>query len=297
VGGRYTKDEKTFWSNAFPEKGDQDFDNDSWLLSLDYQFTDELMAYARVSTGYKAGGFSPRATVLTSFEPEEATSYEIGLKAQWLDNRLRTNLALFTTDYTDLQIQQFLADAAGASAAIVNAGEATFRGGELEVVALVTDNLTLTAAMGYVDPTYDEYLYRDPVTNVVTDVSDKARFIQMTRSNWNVSAEYLFEPFAFGNLGARIDYAQSSERYMHPLDWETPYNEAIHDPGHENLSARISLTGLRLGETGTWELGVWGDNLTDQNNVGDGIDFGSLGFAGKYWLEPRRFGVDVKMNL
>lgn len=297
VGGRYTKDEKTFWSNAFPEKGDQDFDNDSWLLSFDYQFSDDLMAYARVSTGYKAGGFSPRATVLTSFEPEEATSYEIGLKAQWLDNRLRTNLALFTTNYTDLQIQQFLADAAGASAAIVNAGEATFRGGELEIVALVTDNLTLTASMGYVDPTYDEYLYRDPVTNVVTDVSDKARFIQMTRSNWNVSAEYLFAPFAFGELGARIDYAQSSERYMHPLDWETPFNEAIHDPGRENLSARISLTGLRFGATGTWELGVWGDNLTDQNNVGDGIDFGSLGFAGKYWLEPRRFGVDVKMNL
>ena len=94
-----------------------------------------------------------------------------------------------------------------------------------------------------------------------------------------------------------MDYAQSSERYMFPLDWETPFNEEIHDPGHENLSARISLTGMQLGNSGTWDLGVWGDNLTDQNNVGDGIDFGGLGFAGKYWLEPRRFGVDVKMNL
>ncbi len=297
VGGRYTKDNKTFWSDAFAEKGDQDFDNDSWLFSLNYQFTDELMAYARVSTGYKAGGFSPRAAVISSFEPEEATAYEAGLKTEWFDKRVRANVALFHTIYDDLQISQFLADSSGSSAVIVNAGKATFQGVEIELAAVVTESLTLTASWGYTDPTYDEYLYRNPLTNEVSDVSDEARFVQLVKSNWHVSAEYLFEPFAFGELGARVDYAQSSERYMFPLDWETPFNEEIHDPGHENLSARISLTGLRFGDTGTWELGIWGDNLTDQNNVGDGIDFGGLGFAGKYWLEPRRFGVDVKLNL
>ena len=297
VGGRYTKDEKTFFSSAYAEEGDQDFDNASWLLSFNYQLSDDLMGYARVSTGYKAGGFSPRSAVLSSFEPEEATAYEAGLKSEWFDKRVRANMALFHTVYDDLQISQFLADSSGSSAIIVNAGEATFQGVEVEVAALVSENLTLTASWGYTDPTYDEYLYRDPQTNELIDVSDEARFVQMVRNNWHLSADYVFPPLSFGELSARLDYAQSSERYMFPLDRETPFNEEIHDPGQENLSARLTLADMRVGDEGTWEIGVWGDNLTDQNNVGDGIDFGGLGFAGKYWLQPRRFGVDVKLKL
>ena len=297
VGGRYTKDEKTFFSSAFTEEGDQDFDNDSWLLSANYQISDDMMGYARVSTGYKAGSFSPRSAVLSSFEPEEATAYEAGLKTEWLDKRVRANVALFHTIYDDLQISQFLADSSGSSAIIVNAGEATFQGVEFELAAVVTESLVLTASWGYTDPTYDEYMYRDPRTNTLIDVSDEARFTQMVRNNWHLSAEYTFAPLSFGELNARVDYAQSSERYMFPLDRETPFNEEIHDPGQENLSARISIAEMRVGDKGTWEVGVWGDNLTDQNNVGDGIDFGGLGFAGKYWLEPRRYGVDVKLHL
>ncbi|MBK7728024.1 MAG: TonB-dependent receptor [Gammaproteobacteria bacterium] len=250
VGGRYTRDEKTFWSSSFPEKGDKDFDNDSWLLSVNYQFTDDMMGYARVSTGYKAGGFSPRAAVLSTFEPEEALAWELGFKAEWLDNRVRTNVALFHTTYDDLQISQFLADSSGSAAVIVNAGEATFQGVEVELAAVLTENLTVTATFGYTDPTYEEYLYRDPTTNNLIDVSDEARFVQLVRNNWRVGAEYVFPGLSFGELSARMDYAQSSERYMFPLDWETPFNEEIHDPGHENLSARISLTGMQLGNSG-----------------------------------------------
>ena len=255
------------------------------------------MGYARVSTGSQGGRLLAALAVLSSFEPEEATAYEAGLKSEWFDKRVRANMALFHTVYDDLQISQFLADSSGSSAIIVNAGEATFKGVEVEVAALVSENLTLTASWGYTDPTYDEYLYRDPQTNELIDVSDEARFVQMVRNNWHLSADYVFPPLSFGELSARLDYAQSSERYMFPLDRETPFNEEIHDPGQENLSARLTLADMRVGDEGTWEIGVWGDNLTDQNNVGDGIDFGGLGFAGKYWLQPRRFGVDVKLKL
>ena len=296
VGGRYTKDEKSFRSLAFAGEPSEDYSNFSWLLSANYQWSDDVMAYARVSTGYKAGGFSPRAAVAASFDPEEATAYEAGIKTEWLDKRVRANLALYHTVYEDLQISQFLADAAGSSSVIVNAGKATFEGFELELAAVVTDALTLTGSWGYTNPEYDEYIYRNPLTNVLSDVADEARFPQVTRHNWNVGAEYVFAPLSFGELSARVDYAQSSRRYMFPLDWETTFNEQISDPGRKNLSARIALSEMRLGDQGSWEVGVWGDNLTDHDNVGDGIDFGGLGFGGKYWLEPRRYGVDVKMS-
>lgn len=296
AGLRYTKDDKKFFSSTIGGEGDRSFSNTSWLVSANYRFTDDVMGYARVSTGYKAGGFSPRAARISSFDPEKATAYEVGLKAEWLGRRIRSNLALFRTDYSDLQISQFAAGSGGASAIIVNAGKATYRGVELEVVALVTDHLTVSASGGYTDPEYDEYLYRDPLTDVIRDVASEARFQYVVKSNWRVSAEYVFPPLASGRLSARIDYTERGQMYKHSLDLEARFNEAVRDPGQRNLSARIALSDIRLGRTGTWEVGVWGENLTDHANVGDGIDFGALGWGGKYWLEPRRYGVDVKLS-
>ena len=160
----------------------------------------------------------------------------------------------------------------------------------------MTDSLTLTADWGYTDPEYKKYMYRDRNTNQVIDISNEARFVQLTKSNWHLGAEYVFPRLSFGELTARLDYAQSSERYMFAVDRDTPFNRDIHDPGRKNLSARVSLGDMQLGDMGTWELGVWGDNLTNHDNVGDGIDFGDLGFAGKYWLEPRRYGIDARIT-
>jgi iron complex outermembrane receptor protein len=295
AGLRHSKDDRTFRSSSFAEQGDASFSNTSWLASAAYEFAADVMAYARVSTAYKAGGFSPRSATLVAFEPEEATAYEIGLKAQWLGNRLRTNLAAFHTDYDDLQVQQFAAGSGGASADTVNAGKAQFDGFEVEVVARLSAGLTVEAAYGYVDPEYDQFLFRDPVTDVIVDVKDVARFPNVAKQNLHAAIQYDFTPFRFGTLSARVDWSDRSERYFHPLDFVNIFNEAIKDPGTENLSAHLTLTAVPLGR-GTGEIGVWGDNLTDHDNVGYGIDFGGLGFGGLYYAEPRRYGVDVKVT-
>ncbi len=67
LGARYTEDDKSFWSSNFAQKPSKGFSNTSWLLSANYQFTDDIMGYARVSTGYKAGGFSARGGVGVKF--------------------------------------------------------------------------------------------------------------------------------------------------------------------------------------------------------------------------------------
>ncbi len=67
-------------------------------VGLQYQFTPDLMTYAQYSTGYKAGGFNTRPVTsaqATTFNPETLTAYEVGLKSQWFDRRLRANLAGF----------------------------------------------------------------------------------------------------------------------------------------------------------------------------------------------------------
>ena len=295
-GLRYTQDDKEFFSSLFAERPDASFSNTNWLASANYKFTDDIMGFARISTGYKAGGFSPRSNAPVQFKPEEATAYELGLKAEWFDRRLRTNLSVFYTDYKDLQVQQFRSGSGGATSDTVNAAEATIKGFELEIVALLAEGLTLDAAYGYTDPEYDEYLFLNPQTNRRENVADQARFAHVAKETLHIGAEYVFTPFAIGQLSARSDWSKRSQRYFHALDSINIFNEQIKDPGTENLSIRLALSELPLGSDGTWEVAIWGDNLTDHDNHSYGTDFGGLGFGGVTFSEPRRYGIDVKLS-
>lgn len=295
-GLRYTQDDKKFWSWAFPaDPGARNFTNTSWLASASYQFSDNVMSFMRVSTGYKAGGFSPRSDVRASFKPEEATAYELGLKGEWWDRRVRTNLSVFQTDYKDLQVPVFRAGSGGLSSIVTNAGEATIRGFEVEAVARVAEGLTINASYGYIDPKYDKYMYRDPVTDLLVNVADRARFINVAKNSLHAGVEYVARPFRIGQFSASADWFDRSERYFFPLDFVSVFNEQVKDPGTENLRVRLALSEMPVG-TGTWEVALWGDNLTDHNNVGYGIDFGGLGVGGVYYTEPRRYGLDVRLK-
>ena len=73
-----------------------------WKAGIDYQFTDNLLVYASAATGYRPQAFNPRPFQITQFVPvdgEEATSYELGVKSDLFDRRLRVNVAAFYIDY------------------------------------------------------------------------------------------------------------------------------------------------------------------------------------------------------
>src|SRR5690606_30259525 len=104
-GVRYSDDEKnvnfdnTRVQNPNVVVADDHFD---WRIGLDYRFSDALMAYVSAATGYRPGSYNPRpfqATQVVAVENEESTAYEIGVKSDLLDRRLRLNAALFYTDW------------------------------------------------------------------------------------------------------------------------------------------------------------------------------------------------------
>ena len=223
-------------------------------------------------------------------------AYEAGVKADWLDGRLRTNLALYWTDYTDMQINQFASGSGGATSIILNAGAATIKGVEFEATAVPVDGLTLNASVGYTDPQYDEFLFRDPLTNVVSDVADVARFPNVNEWNWTAGAQYAFPSLGFGEPLAQINYSYRSEIYFHPLDRVNTFNSEVAAPGQGNLSARLILSEIPLGSSSRMEVSVWGDNLADNDELNYGIDFGGLGFGGASFAQPRSYGIDVKVT-
>ena len=104
LGVRYSKDKKDVsFDNTFvvaPIK--IDFHHTDWKVGLDYKFTDAVMAYASAATGYRPPAYNPRPFTpdqAVQVGNEEMTAYELGLKADMLNNTLRTNIAVFYSDY------------------------------------------------------------------------------------------------------------------------------------------------------------------------------------------------------
>ncbi len=280
--------------------GEADFHNFSFAVSSSYQWTDQLMSYARISTGYKSGGFDARAgdNSLTgqsfpfTFAPEKATAYEVGAKSEFFDRKLRVNGDLFYTKYDDLQIPQY----SGGNGFTPNA-DAHYQGFELEAQAVPMENVKLDGSIGYVDPVYDKFLFLDPNTGATADIKDSAKFPYVPRWTMHVGAEYTFPPLGFGTLTARSDYAYTSSRYFFATEILNPANDAIKDPGQHLLSARLILSEVSVGGGATLEASFFGENLLNEDIRVAGIDFGSsIGVAGDNFGPPRLFGFEMKVK-
>jgi outer membrane receptor protein involved in Fe transport len=138
-------------------------DSQSWTdfsptAGLQYHFTDDIMGYFSYSEGFKSGGWTTRLSQpiqdadQATFDPEHNTAYEVGVKSQWFDNRLRMNIAGFYNDYEGIQInvQQ------GPSPVYQNAGDADIWGFEVEMQSVFANGFGLDAAVGYMDAEYTD---------------------------------------------------------------------------------------------------------------------------------------------
>ena len=308
LGIRYTEDKKNAFlynqnilqampthSRSNPIRGKNDWNNVSYLANFSYAFSDDIRAYLTYTTGYNGGGFNARATNMAAFQApfdeEEVRSIEFGLKSELLDHRLRLNMAVFYNDYTDIQVAQFEAGSGGASSRTVNAGEATIKGIEFDIVAAPIDGLTIDLSYGYLDAKFDEYMARNPATNQLEDISHNATMSLAPKNTASLGVQYDFEPFSFGALSARLDIAYKDKFVFHPYEneWNSPDSRTL-------INARISLNDISLGccnDKSRLRVSLWGKNLTDEEYINYGIDFGSLGFSGATYSEPRTYGLDL----
>ena len=131
------------------------------LLSLGYDVSDNMFGYATYSEGFRSGGFPSRinefVTPLPEYDPEFAETFEIGLKTDLLNNRLRLNVAAFTNEYTDMQLT---AAPLGVHLNVIgsateNFGDSTINGLEVELTAALNDNLRLDFAGSWMDAGFD----------------------------------------------------------------------------------------------------------------------------------------------
>lgn len=297
VGGRYTRDEKELDTAAVifsygpagdilspaPLQSAYDISvGDEWSeftprVALEWRASDNILLYASYAAGYKGGGWQGATAnaiaAATAYDPEAAATYEIGFKADWFNNRLRTNIAVFHTDFTDLQVE--LLDDVNLTLVVANAADAVIEGLEFEVRGMPTDWLTLFASGSLLNAEYKDYI--DPLRGL--DYSDNQ--IQRTPDyQFTVGADLRHGLTDGLDLIANLNYS-----YQDQMFWG-PDNTNFED-GYGILNGRIGIGAA----DGQWTVSLWGKNLDDELYRTSIIPF--AGDEVSVFGAPRTYGVRV----
>jgi len=311
AGVRFSHDEKVFTvTSTSVNTGIAGLDGvrltDDWeeatpMLSLKYQLRPDAVLYGSVSTGFKSGGWNLRTSnpaELRSFEPETVTAYEVGLKSEWLDQRLRLNAAVFYNDYEDLQLQYVIPLGYQALTVVGNVAKATVKGFEFELTAKPNPNFDLNLGIGYMD---DEFKELDPeLANDRNRVTQKAVISLDTQlpkaPEWtrNLGLKYTFPLEGGAELAVRGDYRYTSE-YFHRFN-----NEALSAAGLRPALGLVSTYVAYTPANGQWELALSGTNLTDEMYSTGGTDAavgGGLGISAINVGPPRMWTLTYRKNL
>jgi len=300
AGARYTKDKKAAYVNnglifdtVYPYSGwvpgytrpegeivpqvlndKQDWSKLTPRVGIEYQADDDLMLFASYSQGFKSGTFNPRATgPEPAANPEGVDSIELGIKSEWLDNRLRANVTLFSLDHKDRQYVGFVQsdNASELNQFLSNIGSSEATGLEAELTYLASDDLMFNLSFGYIDSTFKEVLERDKVSGEVFDKSETFTISNTPKYTMNLGVNYTIESnvgdfIINGSYYYRDDYALFEEASL------------LRQEGYGIANLSVSWYNI----DGDWNVGLHVKNLTDEDYMVGGYQFVGVKEDGSY---------------
>lgn len=279
--------------NPIPVDGNNAFSPTETMLgghvSISYDWSGDLRAYARLARGFKAGGFNPslaafvRAGVtgpyggeLVPYTPEYSWNYELGLKGVWMDGDLNADLNIFYMDRDDAQLSQSdQLDNPSSFIYVTANGAAESYGLEADAQLRLSDSLELHATLGLLRTEIHDWQVRPSVEG--RDLAHAPRFT--------------------ANLGIT---------WTHPQDWYVradirTVGSYFFDISHDQKSHRYRLVNLRVGKDWThWSASLWGRNIFDRKYATRGFYFVNeppyTQPPVKYtkFGDPRQIGLTVK---
>ena len=333
LGGRYTADERSstvlrqtmiggtsswFGGTAVPVattsdfNGSEEFTEFTPKVSVSWRPVEEQHVYVTYSEGFKGGSFDPRGLTTATpdldgdgdidqadifefmiFHPETVSTWEVGLKSSWLDNRVTSSIALFRSDYEDVQIPGsvgFDSDGDGVVDSFAgitsNAADADINGIELEGSAQLAEPLSFAWSVGYMDAEFNEFIDAFGV-----DVADQ-RVFQNT-PEWTASGAMtwardltVFDRSGVLSVVGSVSYRSEASQFEAP-------NEFLDQEG-------FSLWDLSVvweDDSGHWRGGIHGKNLADEEYKVAGYFFPTLGLEGTitaFYGNPRTVTATVE---
>ena len=284
--------------------GEKSFGKFTWRANVNYELGRNQLAYASYSKGFRSGGFNGRGASPTSlgpYEPETVDAYEIGLKADWLNRTLRTNLALYHTRYSNKQEEIVQAAPPGSSSpqetVVKNAASARINGAELEVVAQLTKGFSARTSFSYTDAKYQRF-FNDINGDLIPDDVSTLTLRRAPKYQWSVGLDYAHELGA-GEVGftTTLRYQDKYQTCIAPAR-PAVIGQVTNDPrcpteGREDLAAELSYS-LPVGG-GDIKFAVFGRNITNNKGLAATLPVAGL-FTFGTAKPPRTYGAEVSFR-
>ncbi len=295
VGARYTSDRKISSrtnAGAPTEAGVTRSDRFNPSATLLYRWSDSTNSYAKVTTGYRAGGFNEAAADYTdTFAPETLTSYEVGLKTDLFDRSVRANFAAFYNKFKDIQLPLAVDPNDPTNNPVFNAGRATIKGLEADITIAPVDSVTLNINYAYLDAEID----RVELTPGAPNIANLFVLPFAPKHTLSVSGEVVLMRTEEGPLTLHADYNHKSSNFNSAgAGPAVPGRLNYLAPARDVVNARLTLEREWFGKPA--QISLFVKNLFDSHYktfvsaVGSQAGYSNQNF---FLAPPRSIGAEV----
>jgi iron complex outermembrane recepter protein len=256
-------------------------------FQLDYQWTPDVLTYLSATSGYESGGFNAQLPYLGAlynlpFNEETVWNYEAGAKTEWLDHRLRANVAVFDQEFHNFQ-SSVLEYYEGVDVhTTTSAADAFERGTEVEIDAIPVKDLNVRATYAYLDQGYSK------IFPGALGLTKDTAISTAPKNEYSISADYTVQVPG----GARVVPALNW-RYV-GTKMEGTFPEQVQTPGYGLLGANVAY----FASDGKWQVSAWVRNLLDKYYYVDysaGVNT-NIGLTQVVPGEPREYGLTLRYN-
>ena len=294
AGGRYSYEEKEFTNqpvfNPVATTFKSDWDNFSPKVGVNYEFTSRIMAYASWSKGFRSGGYNGRASTVTSagpYDSEIVESFEVGVKTELFDRRLRLNGAVFSSTYSDMQVSsQNLTTLGIYESLVTNAGEAKIEGIEGEALWIVGGGLRINANIAYLDAHFEDN-FTDLTSDGIDNKTDNSDLPLGYAPEWSGSVGVFYSrEVPLGEFTVAANAVYTDDMYTSGGTLNRISDVQVR-PANTLYDATIALESDK-----GWRVALWGKNLTDEEVINNTFGLGALGNL-RVYQPPRTWGLEV----
>ena len=252
----------------------------NYRVSLDHRFSEALLGYASISTGFKSGGFNAVAPATPGYGPEKLTAYEVGFKSDLFDRRLRLNLAGYYYDYSGIQVQGLDITAIY----VFNGSNAKIYGIDADFTAILGGGFSLTGGFNLLHNKFGDF------PNCPT--SQPQGGVRLVPGNCRGNQLPMAADFTGAlALNYKTDLGQgvfdASVNLYYNSGFYTEADNVLRQGAYHMLGASAKWTAPN-----GFSVGVFGRNLTDELVSGGGSS-NSGGNTNIVYQDPRIYGVTL----
>jgi iron complex outermembrane receptor protein len=290
---------------------DYDGSHSDYMASLNYNFTPGVIGYAKFSTGFRGGGINPRplaSNQAVPFQPETVKAYELGLKTQFFEDRLRVNAAVFDNEYKDILLTQsspyynpalptgpFNPSPSVLTLVEVNGGNARFEGAELEMELHAGGGLSVDGSLSYLNFHF---------TSIGASLLPTSHGGLCTSACYTVSDPWIYDPKWKASVGAQWQFNLPGGSSLTPridASFTSEYNTTTARPlTTYSFVPSYTLTNAHLiwmAASGDWQTNLGVTNLTNRVYFTNAFDSTSNdGIARGELARPREWEFTIRRS-